>query len=39
MIYTVLIYHEDFRQIAAHHVEANDGMTRSTRPLRSMAAS
>ena len=25
MIYTVLIYHEDFRQIAAHHVEANDG--------------
>lgn len=25
MIYTVLIYHEDSRQIAAHHVEANDG--------------
>lgn len=25
MIYTVLIYHEDFRRISAHHVEANDG--------------
>lgn len=25
MIYTVLIYHEDSRQIAAHHVEAEDG--------------
>lgn len=25
MIYTVLTYHEDSRQIAAHHVEANDG--------------
>lgn len=25
MIYTVLIHHEDSRQIAAHHVEATDG--------------
>ena len=25
MIYTVLTYHEDSRQIAAHHVEATDG--------------
>lgn len=25
MIYTVLIHHEDSRQIAAHHVEAEDG--------------
>lgn len=25
MIYTVLTYHEDSRQIAAHHVDALDG--------------
>ena len=25
MIYTVLIHHEDSREIAAHHVEATDG--------------
>lgn len=25
MIYTVLIYHEDSRQIAAHHIDATDG--------------
>ena len=25
MIYTVLIYHEDSRQITAHHVEAENG--------------
>ena len=26
MIYTVLVYHEHSRQVAAHHVEAEDGM-------------
>ena len=25
MVYTVLIHHEDSREIAAHHVEATDG--------------
>lgn len=25
MIYTVLIHHEDSREIAAHHVDADDG--------------
>lgn len=25
MIYTVLIHHEDSREIAAHHIDADDG--------------